>query len=104
MQGIGAVTDPNTGLVYMAGGFTGNRDTMSVYDFKSDTITNAFQLPVDILRSRAYYANVWVKSRKSIFYFGGYNATLDRIASDNILTEFNPTTNTISTVVSFFCG
>ncbi|KAG9062383.1 hypothetical protein KI688_005298 [Linnemannia hyalina] len=100
LQGIGAVTDPDTGLVYMAGGFTGNRDTMSVYDFKSDTITTAFQLPVDILKSRAYYANVWVKSRKSIMYFGGYNAALNRIATDNVLTEFDPNTNTLSTVAT----
>ncbi|KAF9138259.1 hypothetical protein BGX30_009341 [Mortierella sp. GBA39] len=100
LQGIGAVTNPDTGLVYMAGGFTGNRDTMSVYDFKSDTITTAFQLPVDILKSRAYYGNVWVKSRKSIMYFGGYNAALSRIATDNVLTEFDPNTNTLSTVAT----
>ncbi|KAG0283289.1 hypothetical protein BGZ96_012345 [Linnemannia gamsii] len=102
MQGIGAVTDPDTGLVYLAAGFTGNRDTMSVYDFKSDTMTTAFRLPAPeaMFRSRAYYANVWCKHTKSILYFGGYNTTLDRIASDNILTEFVPSTNTLSTVAT----
>lgn len=102
IQGVGAVTDPDTGLVYLAAGFTGLRDTMSVYDFKSDTITTAFRMPAPevIFRARAYYANVWCKHTKSILYFGGYNVTLDRIASDNILTEFVPSTNTISNIVS----
>jgi len=101
LQGVGAVTDPETGLVYLAAGFTGNRNSMSVYDFLTDTMTNSFQLPAQnvVFNSRAYYANVWSRYRKTAFYFGGYNITLDRNATDNVLTEFDPNTNTLSTVV-----
>ncbi|KAF9122149.1 hypothetical protein BGW39_009990 [Mortierella sp. 14UC] len=102
LQGVGAVTDPSTGLVYLAAGFTGMRDSMAVYDFKSDTMITGFLLPrMDTaFRARAYYGNVWSKYRKTIFYFGGYNSTLDRIVTDNVLTEFDPVTNTMSTIAA----
>ncbi|KAF9923755.1 hypothetical protein FBU30_006190 [Linnemannia zychae] len=102
MEGIGAVTDPTTGLVYLAGGFTGNRDAMTVYDFKPDTMITAFPLPAQnvAFESRAYYANVWSKYRKTAFYFGGYNASLERIPTNNVLTEFDPVTNLMSTVAT----
>ncbi|KAG0373510.1 hypothetical protein BGX24_011614 [Mortierella sp. AD032] len=102
LQGVGAVTDPSTGLVYLAAGFTGNRDGMSVYDFKVDTMNTTFLLPRQNIafESRAYYANVWSNYRNTVFYFGGYNTTFDRIATNNVLTEFDPITSTMSTVVA----
>ncbi|KAF9899488.1 hypothetical protein EC991_008799 [Linnemannia zychae] len=102
LEGVGAVTDSQTGLVYLAAGYTGVRDSMAVYDFKTDTMTTSFLLPrMDTtFMSRAYYANVWSSYRKTIFYFGGYNTTLDRIGTDNVLTEFDPATNIMSTVAA----
>ncbi|KAF9896725.1 hypothetical protein BX616_006873, partial [Lobosporangium transversale] len=92
-QGVGAVTDPNTGLVYLAGGYTDNtRDIMSVYDFSTDSFTS-IPMNTTIFQSRAYYANVWCSRRKSILYFGGYNATLRPVTTDNVVTEFVPNEN-----------
>ncbi|KAI7827543.1 hypothetical protein BC939DRAFT_475146 [Gamsiella multidivaricata] len=46
-QGIGAVTDPNTGLVYLAGGYTSaDRNSMNVYNFVTDTIVCALDFSV----------------------------------------------------------
>ncbi|KAG0198558.1 hypothetical protein BGX33_012260 [Mortierella sp. NVP41] len=100
MQGVGAVTDPDTGLVYLAAGFTSSRDAMSVYDFYTDTMASLFTLPPQdaVFRARAYYANVWSKHRKRIIYFGGYNTALKPIPTDNVITEFDPVTNTLSTI------
>ncbi|ORZ10926.1 hypothetical protein BCR41DRAFT_356898, partial [Lobosporangium transversale] len=99
-QGVGAVTDPNTGLVYLAGGYTDNtRDIMSVYDFSTDSFTS-IPMNTTIFQSRAYYANVWCSRRKSILYFGGYNATLRPVTTDNVVTEFVPNENSWYTMVN----
>ncbi|KAF9988989.1 hypothetical protein BGZ65_001226, partial [Modicella reniformis] len=100
LQGVGAVTDPNTGLVYLAAGYAGdNRNSMDIYDFETDTmVSNPMSAQaLAIFSNRAYYANVWSEKRKSILYFGGYNATLSQI-SDNNITEFVPATQTWSTL------
>ncbi|KAF9901918.1 hypothetical protein EC991_005566 [Linnemannia zychae] len=88
-QGVGAVTDTNTGLVYMAAGYsTRRRDSLDVYNFGPDYVTqSAMPGAADALAARAYYGNVWSKYRNSILYFGGYNATNQPIVQGNIVTE-----------------
>ncbi|KAF9953967.1 Multiple epidermal growth factor-like domains protein 8 [Mortierella alpina] len=100
-QGVGAVTDPNTGLVYLAGGYTdGSRNTMNVYNFNTDTIAEETPMPEasSVFPNRAYYTNVWSQKRGSILYFGGYNTTLKPIPNGNVVSEFVPSTKAWSTL------
>ncbi|KAF9576453.1 hypothetical protein EC968_008748 [Mortierella alpina] len=99
-QGVSAVTDPNTGLAYLAAGYTGRRDTMSVYNFVTDKLASLpGGLPVagGLFKARAYYGNTWCKYRNSIIYFGGYDAAL-HVVPENVVTEYRPDTNAWSTM------
>ncbi|KAI1303946.1 hypothetical protein EDD11_005262 [Mortierella claussenii] len=92
LQGVGAVTDPDTGLVYLAGGYTdGTRNNMAVYNFGQDSFTST-TLPnsTALFPNRAYFTNVWTKKRKSILYFGGYDSSLKPLPMNNTITEFVP--------------
>ncbi|GJJ78917.1 hypothetical protein EMPS_11276 [Entomortierella parvispora] len=102
LQGVGAVTDQNTGLVYLAGGYTdGTRNSMDIYSFSSDSLSQQpMPAATTVFASRSYYANVWCKSRNSILYFGGYNATLQTLLNDNVVTEYVPSTNTFSNMTT----
>ncbi|KAF9172522.1 hypothetical protein BGX21_005387 [Mortierella sp. AD011] len=95
-QGIGAVTDPSSGLVYLAGGYTtSNRNSMSIYDFDTDSFqpnSPSLPNPATVFAARAYYGNVFSKQRNSILYFGGYNSTLDSIPKHNVVSEYVPST------------
>ncbi|KAF9279520.1 Multiple epidermal growth factor-like domains protein 8 [Mortierella alpina] len=99
-QGVGAVTDPNTGLVYLAGGYTdGSRNTLNIYNFNTDTIAeNPMPAASTVFPNRAYYTNVWSQKRGSILYFGGYNTTLKPIPNGNVVSEYVPSTQTWSTL------
>ncbi|KAG0057823.1 hypothetical protein BGZ83_000010 [Gryganskiella cystojenkinii] len=57
-QGVGAVLDPDSGIVYITGGYT-TRDMMSIYDFATDSIREAGMLPAPefTLRARSYYGH-----------------------------------------------
>ncbi|KAF9178090.1 kelch domain-containing protein 3 [Haplosporangium sp. Z 11] len=102
-QGVNAVTDPNTGQVYLAGGYNSDkREKMDVYDFKRDTITSKdMPPPTDVLPNRAYYTNVWSQKRNSILYFGGYNETLQPVLENgNVVSEFVPDTDRWSTLAT----
>ncbi|KAF9312760.1 hypothetical protein BG003_005948, partial [Podila horticola] len=98
-QGIGAVTDPNTGLAYLAAGYMAARDTMDVYNFQSDSMA-AMALPPTVFQARSYYGNVWSKKRNSILYFGGYTASMQKLPDENIITEYVPSTTTWQTMVT----
>ncbi|KAF9340779.1 hypothetical protein BGZ91_000263 [Linnemannia elongata] len=101
-QGVGAVTDPNTGLVYMTAGYTSrSRDSLDIYNFAADSATKAnMPGPDKVLLARAYYGNVWSKYRKSILYFGGYNAQVQPIVGGNVVTELVTATQTWSTLTT----
>ncbi|KAF9996486.1 Leucine-zipper-like transcriptional regulator 1 [Entomortierella chlamydospora] len=95
-QGIGAVTDPSSGLVYLAGGYTTcDRNSMSIYDFDTDSFqpnSPSLPNPATVFAARAYYGNVFSKQRNSILYFGGYNSSLEPIPKHNVVSEYVPTT------------
>ncbi|KAF8943218.1 hypothetical protein BGZ47_005684 [Haplosporangium gracile] len=101
-QGIGAVTDTNTGFVYMAAGYaTRMRDSLDVYNFAADSVTKtAMPGPDKFLPARAYYSNVWSKYRKSILYFGGYNITNQPIVGGNVVTELVTATQNWNTLTT----
>ncbi|KAF9957094.1 hypothetical protein BGZ70_009626 [Mortierella alpina] len=72
LQGVFAVTDPTTNLVYLAGGYeTKTLDQMLVYRFDTDS-TNTYTLPLSSFVNTLYYRGVWWPQTKSILYFGGY--------------------------------
>ncbi|KAF9544242.1 hypothetical protein EC957_012288 [Mortierella hygrophila] len=101
-QGIGAVTDTNTGVVYMTAGYTTRlRDSLDVYNFAADSATKKYMPGPDIvLPARAYYGNVWSKYRNSILYFGGYNILSQAIVGGNIVTELVTATQTWNTLTT----
>ncbi|KAG0289825.1 Adagio protein 3 [Linnemannia gamsii] len=103
-QGVGAVTDPSSGLVYLAGGYTdATRNSMDIYNPATDTASQS-PLPnaATTFGARWYYGNVWSQQRKSVLYFGGYNITIQP-GPLTAVTEFVPGSmswNTMSTTGS----
>ncbi|KAG0210474.1 hypothetical protein BGX28_009284 [Mortierella sp. GBA30] len=104
LEGIFAVTDPISNIVYLAGGY--KNDTvltdMLVYHFDTDTITQS-TMPANGLLNRRYYKGVWWAQKQSIIYFGGYHyGTGDPLP--NSLLQFTPSTNTWTTLATNSIG
>lgn len=95
-QGIQAVEDEASGLVYLAGGFQGDDSQMYVYNVDYDSIS-MFPMPSNYMEDREDYAAVYLKSRKSIMYFGG--SAGNGQASADLVTEFIPSTGSWTTLV-----
>ncbi|KAG0091091.1 hypothetical protein BGZ93_001184 [Podila epicladia] len=99
LQGVSAVTDPNTGLAYLAAGYMAIRNTMDVYNFQWDSMTSK-ALPPTIFQARSYYGNVWSRRRNSILYFGGYTALMQNLPNENVITEYVPSMSTWQTMTT----
>ncbi|KAG0326350.1 hypothetical protein BGZ99_009702 [Dissophora globulifera] len=97
-DGISAVQDPLSGLVYLAGGYQSDDSQMYVYNIDTDTIT-MFPMPHNYMLDRAHYSGLYLKSRKSILYFGG--ATSGGQPSMDQITEFIPSTGAWSTLTTY---
>ncbi|KAF9571947.1 hypothetical protein BGW38_008566 [Lunasporangiospora selenospora] len=100
-QGNGAVTDPSTGLVYIAGSYTdASRGSLNIYTFESDSM-KTLTIPPDQLINRGYYTNAWSKRLSSALYFGGYNASLQPVLGPdaNVVTRYSPSTGQWSRLV-----
>ncbi|KAG0221883.1 hypothetical protein BGW41_006433 [Actinomortierella wolfii] len=98
-QGVNAVTDPSTGLVYLAAGYSSiNWSNLDVYDFAIDSI-RTYKLPPanEVFEARSYYANVYSKTRSSILYFGGYSASFQTV-ENAVISEYVPSTQMWSTL------
>jgi len=97
--GIGAVTDPNTDLVYLAGGYTDkDHGLLDVWDWKTGNVTNsALPDPVatGVFADRTFYTSGWCKPRGSVLFFGGYS----RVTRSNSVSELKPP-HSWSTLVS----
>ncbi|KAF9154785.1 hypothetical protein BG015_011967 [Linnemannia schmuckeri] len=98
-EGIGAVTDPKSGLIFLAGGYDdiNLRGTamkiFNTFDPVSETIhTDALPPPERVFPIRWSYGNVWSKNRSSIIYWGGVNRDSQVPISpvENGVTEFSP--------------
>ncbi|KAG0034598.1 hypothetical protein BGZ82_005699 [Podila clonocystis] len=106
-QGVGAVTDPNTGLAYLPGSYTdGSRNSMNIYNFDTDTMVQVALPPASSLfPNRAYYSIVWSQKRMSALIFGGYNASLGAIPGGyDTVTEFIPASGTWDNVTTTGVG
>lgn len=104
-EGVGAVTDPNTGLVYVARGYTDiNERSVDVYNVDRDTLTELPLPPATtVLAQRTYYGNVWCQPRKSILYFGGYALETQPAPISPVITEFVTASQRWTTMVSNIC-
>ncbi|CAO3566457.1 unnamed protein product [Mortierella alpina] len=99
LEGHAAVSDPNTGLVYMIGGNSTNAfNEMSVYDPKSQTMVS--QHSATAATSLTDVGAVWSTARNTILTFGGSRAppadTKGLGGAD--LDEYDPTTKTWKTM------
>ncbi|KAG0377364.1 hypothetical protein BGX24_006253 [Mortierella sp. AD032] len=98
-EGIGAVTDPSTGLIYLAGGYddisakTKALKVLNTFDPVSMTIhRDDLPAPDRAFPERWYYGNVWSRNRSSVIYWGGNNRAPDQQLSpvENGVTELQP--------------
>jgi hypothetical protein len=106
-SGITAVTDPNTGLIFLAGGY---EDPNAYWPYRRfmdvvDPITQTFRTvdlpdPLKFFTYRSYYGSVWSKHRNSILYWGGENRDhLFPGYANNSVTELVAETYSWSTLV-----
>ncbi|ORZ10921.1 hypothetical protein BCR41DRAFT_387713 [Lobosporangium transversale] len=86
-EGVRAVQDPVSGLVYLAGGYQSDDSQMYVYNIDTDTMT-MLSMPSNYMVDRLFYAGVYLKSRRSIIYFGG--TANNNQSSQNVISEFTP--------------
>ncbi|GJJ74243.1 hypothetical protein EMPS_06601 [Entomortierella parvispora] len=97
--GLFPVTDPTTGLVYVAGGYSSNSNLtlnqMMIYNFTTDSYTLT-SMPANGLIDNFQYQGVWWPKGNSILYYGGYvtGGTLNAAQ----ITQFVPSTNAWSTL------
>ncbi|CAO3563814.1 unnamed protein product [Mortierella alpina] len=86
-----AVTDPNTGVVYLPSGMN-NGTEMAVYHPTNGTFTSvAMASPMVMTTAVAYYSVVWSTLRNSMILYGGF-FIFDEKEGNPYLIEFSPRT------------
>jgi hypothetical protein len=109
IEGISAVTDPKTGLIYLAGGY--RKDSldapamkyMEIFDPITETLhTVDLPPPEKVFAIRWYAGNVWSRYRNSILYWGGNNRIQTSPPSpvENAVTELSTDSMTWYSFVS----
>ncbi|KAF9339792.1 hypothetical protein BGZ91_004690 [Linnemannia elongata] len=109
LQGVNVVTDPNTGLMYLPGGYSSsNFDTNTKTFMKLDTFdpltltVRQTDMPtsLDVFPVRSFYGNVWSQVIKVVLYFGGNNPNNDQPLRpvENVVTAFKPATMSFFTL------
>lgn len=98
-EGLRAVLDPRTNLVYMAGGYedNDNLDQMYVYHWDTDQLTRKPMIMSAVTRTN-YYKAVWWSTKSSILYFGGYTMPGQGFVKPDI-NVYNPDTDFWSSLV-----
>ncbi|KAG0286990.1 hypothetical protein BGZ98_004843, partial [Dissophora globulifera] len=101
LEGQAAASDPNTGLVYIIGGFGNNTfNQLSVFDPK--TRSTVSQASATAATSLTDVGAVWVSSRNTVLTFGGSRAppadTVGLGTSD--LNEYDPSSKSWKTMVT----
>jgi hypothetical protein len=108
-DGFQAVTDPRSGLIYIAGGYDSinyNVTSMKKLDIFDPVdlsiIAENLPNPEETFPVRWHYGSVWSKVRNSVIYWGGKTMT-DGVSPtyvENGVTELFTKTRTWSTLVS----
>lgn len=105
LEGHTAVADPDTGLVYIVGGFFGNttENLLTVFDPKTATVVSS-QAATDA-SNRTDVAAVWSSKRKTVLTFGGSRAVTAVSGFDlTNLNEYDPSSRIWKTMVQFTHG
>ncbi|KAG0249994.1 hypothetical protein BG011_008735 [Mortierella polycephala] len=103
LEGHAAVSDPNTGLVYLVGG-SGDNDAynlLTVYDPRSRSMVS--HQPATAANSITDAAAVWSSVRNTILTFGGTRAppaTVQGMGGDGVLSEYDPSTKEWKTMAT----
>jgi hypothetical protein len=92
-NGVQAVTDPTTGLVYFPGGGPANYSAMMVYNPTTGMITDA-PSSYPIVNGTPYYSFTWNSQRNKFIYFTG------KADAINPFYEFTPSTGQWSQMVT----
>ncbi|KAG0206721.1 hypothetical protein BGX28_001866 [Mortierella sp. GBA30] len=102
LQGHAAVSDPNTGYIYVIGGYSNNAtyNTMTVLDPTTKTIVS--QQSATAASSLTDIGAIWSTVRKTIMIFGGSRAPPAPSSGLDMsnLNEYDPVTQTWKTVVT----
>ncbi|KAG0195850.1 hypothetical protein BGX28_000526, partial [Mortierella sp. GBA30] len=101
-DGLYAVRDPTTGLVYIPGGYdlTNNNSLTSMLIYRFDTDSKeVMSMPPEGLANRWHYKGAWWSKGKSILYFGGYIYPSTQLAPTTII-QYSPGTNIWSTLTT----
>lgn len=102
LEGHSAVTDPNSGYVYLVGGYLGNTTYNSLTAFDPSTRAIVIRQTATAASSLTDVKAVWSSVRKTIITFGGTRAppaVPNGLGLAN-LREYNPSTKTWSTMVT----
>ncbi|KAK3830649.1 MAG: hypothetical protein J3R72DRAFT_455897 [Linnemannia gamsii] len=72
-NGLRAITNPENGMTYIAGGYEvdDNLDQMYVYHWDTDSMTK-MSMRIAAMAKTQHYRAVWWTAKKSILYFGGF--------------------------------
>ncbi|KAF9912690.1 hypothetical protein EC991_009426 [Linnemannia zychae] len=101
LEGHSAVADPDTGLVYIVGGFYSNttQNLLTVFDPKTATVVSS-QAATDS-SNRTDVAAVWSTVRKSVLTFGGSRAITAVYGFDmGSLQEYDPSSKIWKTMTT----
>lgn len=100
LEGHAAVSDPDTGLVYIVGGFYGTttENFLTVFDPKTATVVSS--QPATDANNRTDVAAVWSSKRKTVLTFGGSRAVTAVSGLDlTNLNEYDPSARIWKTMV-----
>ncbi|KAK3833246.1 MAG: hypothetical protein J3R72DRAFT_453364 [Linnemannia gamsii] len=109
IDGIGAVMDPTTDLIYFASGYIDATQTkLDAWNWKTDQVsTTDLPLltpgvsPANVFTMRTFYSNVWSGKSKSILYFGGMGSSiLGPVGNENAVSALNTATKAWSTLIT----
>ncbi|KAG0273963.1 hypothetical protein BGZ95_010247 [Linnemannia exigua] len=101
LEGHTAVADPDTGLVYVVGGFYSNttQNLLTVFDPKTATVVSS--QPATDANNRTDVASVWSTKRKSVLTFGGSRAITAVYGFDlGSLQEYDPSSKIWKTMTT----
>ncbi|KAF9181110.1 hypothetical protein BGZ51_005663 [Haplosporangium sp. Z 767] len=103
LEGHAAVSDPNTGLVYLIGGSGDNNayNLLTVYDPKSRSMVS--HQPATAANSITDATAVWSSVRNTILTFGGTRAppaAVKGMGGDGVLSEYDPSTKEWKTMAT----
>jgi hypothetical protein len=101
LEGHATAVDPNTGYVYIVGGYFGNTTFNTLTVFDPSTRTMVSQQPATAAASLTDVAVVWSTLRNTVLTFGGSRAPpAVRAGLDmKTLREYDPATKTWKTMV-----